>query len=138
MKKPQLDSFFKTSNVVPLDAPEGAVQLGGGDSMPRKKTKKTATRGRKGGTAVAYQQPSPINPLVGAAIGAAVGGVMGAAAAVALSDKETRNKLKVAAGNIRDQAVERIDEMRTKGSHVVDATKEAAKKEMNGSNKDRT
>lgn len=69
-------------------------------------------RGKKGG--VAMKQDQGINPLVGAAVGAAVGSVMGAAAAVALSDKNTREKVKEVATSLRDQAAERIEDLTEK------------------------
>ncbi len=101
----------------------------GGESMPHKKGKSsTYSKGHKGGEATAQQ--GGINPIVGATVGAAVGGIVGAAAAVALSDKETREKLKTAAGNLRDQATEKVQEMRSKAKHAADVTKREAQKHL--------
>lgn len=114
--------------------------------MPNKKTdgkkeKVGKTRrphqGKKGGQAM--QQQGGINPIVGATVGAAVGGVVGAAAAVALSDKETREKLKTsvktAAGNLRDQAASKMEEMKGEAQDVAEVTKKEAQKKLVGEDK---
>lgn len=99
--------------------------------MPRKKKKESSvkTKGKKGGVAVQHQTGT-INPIVGAAVGAAVGGVLGAAAAVALSDKETRERLKTAAANIRDQAADRMEHMRSASQDVIDTAKNKAQEKL--------
>ena len=102
----------------------------GGDTMPRKKMnhqkqeKAQSKKGKKGGMAMQPQDAKGVNPVIGAAVGAAVGGVVGAAAAVALSDKDTRKKLKVAATNVREQASEKIGEMASRASDAAQKTKE--------------
>lgn len=104
--------------------------------MPRRKKKNTSvqTKGKKGGMAVQHQTGN-INPMVGAAVGAAVGGVLGAAAAVALSDKETRERLKTAAGTLRDQAADRFEHMRHASEDVIDAAKDKAQEKLGSPDK---
>lgn len=95
-------------------------------NITQKAKRKTgnAAKGQKGG--LAMQQPSEhgVSPLIGAAVGAAVGGVMGAAAAVALSDKNTREKVKEVATNLRDQAAGRIEEMASKAKESAKVAKD--------------
>lgn len=98
--------------------------------MPRKKLdhqmqgKAQDKKGKKGGMAMQPQDTKGVNPVIGAAVGAAVGGVVGAAAAVALSDKDTREKLKVAATNVREQASDKLGEMTSKANDTAQKTKE--------------
>ena len=92
--------------------------------------KKKSTKGKKGGAAM--QQQGGFNPIVGATVGAAVGGVMGAAAAVALSDKETREKLKTVAANLRGEVAEKMEEMKGKAQDVAEVAKKEAQKSLMG------
>lgn len=107
--------------------------------MPRSKK----PQGKKGGVAM-QSTASPrsskngsINPLVGAAVGAAVGGVVGAAAAVALSDDDTRKRVKEVAGNLKDQATERMHEMSSKAKHVADTAKEDVQHQLENTEKNK-
>ncbi len=94
------------------------------------KEMKHKAQGRKGGATM--HQQGGINPIVGATVGAAVGGVVGAAAAVALSDKDTREKIKTAANNLKDQATQKMKDMQGKAQNVAEITKKEAQKQLAG------
>lgn len=98
-------------------------------------------KGKKGGIAMQQHPQSTeqgINPLVGAAVGAAVGGVVGAAAAVALSDKDTREKVKEVATNFRDQAAVRLEDITSKAKETAKVAKNDMQHRLQGPNKDKT
>lgn len=55
-----------------------------------------------------------VNPVVAAGVGAVVGAGVAVAGAVALKDKKNRDKVRKALTNVKDQAVDYVEDMQRK------------------------